>query len=98
MSIGEQLFCSYVAGSSAGGIVYPIMLNELFHGSVGFAWGVRASGFLTLGLMMAADCMMRPRGAHRAVPQRKYGPHMKRILTDGTYMLAVAGCAQWLDT
>ena len=28
-------------GSSIGGVIYPIMLNQLFNGKAGFAWGVR---------------------------------------------------------
>jgi MFS family permease len=29
------------SGSSIGGIIYPIMLNHLFHDKAGFAWAVR---------------------------------------------------------
>lgn len=29
------------SGSSIGGVIYPIMLNQLFNGKAGFAWGVR---------------------------------------------------------
>ena len=44
-----------------GGIIFPIMLNQLFHNSVGFAWGVRASAFLILGLLVIANLIMSPR-------------------------------------
>lgn len=50
-----------LVGSSFGGIVYPIMLNQLFKGSAGFAWGVRASAFLTMFLLLVANCIMRTR-------------------------------------
>lgn len=29
-----------LTGSSFGGIIHPIMYNQLFHGKTGFAWGV----------------------------------------------------------
>lgn len=42
-----------VAGSSLGGVIYPIMLNHL-QTMVGFAWAVRIAGFLTaFGLLLA---------------------------------------------
>ncbi|KAG2359028.1 MFS general substrate transporter [Suillus spraguei] len=46
------------AGSSLGAIVYPIMLNNLFNGPLGFANGVRASaGLIALFLFIACLCM-----------------------------------------
>ena len=87
--------------------MYPILLNQLIHSRVGFAWGVRASGFLTLGLLIVANCIMTMRVSPRAGPKRKYGVQMLHVLTDGTYMLAVAGyvprllavsCRQLTDT
>ncbi|GBE84589.1 Aspyridones efflux protein [Sparassis crispa] len=45
-------------GSGFGGIIYPIMLNQLFHIAVGFAWGVRAAAFPTPGLLIIANCVM----------------------------------------
>ena len=49
------------SASSVGGIVHPIMLNQLIHGSVGFAWGVRASAFMNGVLLAAASLMMTTR-------------------------------------
>lgn len=38
------------------------MLNKLLHeSSVGFAWGVRSSAFLTLGLLIVANLIMTDR-------------------------------------
>jgi hypothetical protein len=34
------------------------MLNRLINGSVGFAWGIRATAFLVLALQLAALFMM----------------------------------------
>lgn len=76
-------------GSSFGGIVYPIMLNHLFHGSVGFAWGVRASAFLNLGLLVAANCLMTPKLPTRNDGPETPKPNLRDILTDAAFMLAV---------
>ncbi|KAG2359029.1 major facilitator superfamily domain-containing protein [Suillus spraguei] len=46
------------AGSSLGATIYPIMLNNLLSGPLGFANGVRASaGLTTLFLFIACLCM-----------------------------------------
>lgn len=82
-----------LTGSGFGGVIYPIMLNQLFNSSVGFAWGVRASAFLTLGLLVVANCIMRtrlPSAKDRpADPNAK--PAMNVIITDTAFMLGVLG-------
>lgn len=45
-----------VAGSSIGGVVYPIMLQRLF-GSLNFGWGVRVSGLVS-GVCCAAATLI----------------------------------------
>lgn len=41
-----------LSGSSLGGIVMPILLNQLFNNSrVGFAWGVRYAGLLLFSIL-----------------------------------------------
>ena len=72
-----------------GGIIFPIMLNQLLHGPSGFAWGVRASAFLTLGLLTMANCLMSTRlpNARRARP----GMNIMEKLTDIPYLVAIAG-------
>jgi hypothetical protein len=51
---------------------YWIVLNHLFQ-SVGFGWGVRASGFLILGCLVAANLLI-----HTRLPPRKDRPaHMQ---------------------
>ncbi|KAJ7907884.1 MFS general substrate transporter [Mycena leptocephala] len=50
-----------ISGSSVGAVVYPIMVNHLFNGKTGFAWGVRAVSFLDLGLLLTANAIMRTR-------------------------------------
>ncbi|KIM75300.1 hypothetical protein PILCRDRAFT_680559 [Piloderma croceum F 1598] len=74
-----------ITGSSFGGIVYPILLNNLFNSSVGFAWGVRASAFLTLAMLAGANCLMsgKPKGDATGLPKAK----LRDILTDTPFML-----------
>ncbi|KAH9885567.1 MFS general substrate transporter [Xylariomycetidae sp. FL2044] len=48
------------AGSSVGGLIYPIVLNELLY-RIGFAWSVRVLGFLVLGTLLIPLAVMRMR-------------------------------------
>lgn len=58
----RALVMSIVAsGSSLGGTLHPIMLNNLFNGRVGFQNGVRASAGLIGGCLVLAICAMHPR-------------------------------------
>ncbi|OSX57639.1 hypothetical protein POSPLADRAFT_1049868 [Postia placenta MAD-698-R-SB12] len=86
---------SCLLGSSCGSIVFPIMLNRLFYGRAGFAWGVRATAFLTLGLLLIACCLLRPRRSSRA-KHRKQGalPPIKPVIMDVPYVLTIV--ALWL--
>ncbi|KAJ3572737.1 hypothetical protein NP233_g2893 [Leucocoprinus birnbaumii] len=74
-------------GSSLGGIIFPIMLNRLFKGSAGFAWGVRASAFIVLGLLILANLLMipKPRPPTAARPQF----NLKEIMTDKPYLICI---------
>ena len=49
-----------VAGSSIGGILFPIMLSNLF-ATIGFAWAVRAMALLMLGLQGLAIPLIKER-------------------------------------
>ncbi|KAI0311929.1 MFS general substrate transporter [Amylostereum chailletii] len=75
-----------ITGSSTGGIFFPIMLNRLFHGSVGFAWGVRASGFVVLGMLVCANILMSSNPLNENVEVPK--PNTKAIFTDAPYLMA----------
>jgi MFS family permease len=56
-----------VAGSSLGGIIFPIVLQELIQNpAVGFGWAVRISGFLMAILLSVSAIAIRPR-----LPPRK---------------------------
>lgn len=78
-----------LTGSSAGGIVFPIMHNHLFHGSAGFAWGVRASGFLLLALLVAANLLL----STTAPPKRNAPkPKISEVFGNVPYILGSFGC------
>ncbi|KAK6949890.1 hypothetical protein Daesc_008213 [Daldinia eschscholtzii] len=48
------------AGSSVGGIIYPIVLYQLID-RIGYAWSVRVIGFIALGTLIIPICIMRMR-------------------------------------
>ncbi|THW22493.1 MFS general substrate transporter [Aureobasidium pullulans] len=51
-------------GSPLGGIVYPVILNNLIS-SIGFGWAQRLCGFLSLFLLAIAAVSLRPSGMRR---------------------------------
>ncbi|KAI0081372.1 MFS general substrate transporter [Panus rudis PR-1116 ss-1] len=83
-----------LTGSSIGGVIHPIMHNQLFHGKTGFAWGVRASAFMMGGLLVIANCLMSTR-----LPPKRHGPkaQLGTILRDIPYMVVTIGtcCVCW---
>ncbi len=55
-----------VAGSSIGGIVFPIALSKMLNdSSLGFGWSVRAIAFVIAPLLAFASFAIRPRAAPR---------------------------------
>ncbi|KAJ8515855.1 hypothetical protein ONZ45_g6789 [Pleurotus djamor] len=68
-----------VTGSSIGGIIFPIMLNQLFKSSAGFAWGVRASAFLCLGLLIIANFLISD---NPSIKEHGEKPSLKAIFSD----------------
>ncbi|PLB45085.1 monocarboxylate transporter [Aspergillus steynii IBT 23096] len=48
------------SGSSIGGVIYPIMFNQL-QKSAGFPWATRALGFMSFGTCCISFCLMRMR-------------------------------------
>ena len=79
------------AGTSCGGVVYPILLNKLINGRVGFAWGVRASAFLTLGLLVVANLTLSTRTSsiRSSAPATKLS--RTQLLRDYPYWISLAG-------
>ncbi|KAI0318915.1 major facilitator superfamily domain-containing protein [Amylostereum chailletii] len=78
-----------ITGTSIGGVVFPIMLNRLLHSNVGYAWSVRASAFVVLGLLIPANLLMSPRASILAKPRPK--PDLKALLTDVPYVVLLIG-------
>jgi MFS family permease len=77
-----------VAGSSVGGVVFPIMLQQLFH-IVGFGWAVRISAFVCLACGIIATALVSSR-----LPKRKPGPWIDvTSLKDANYAFFVLGSA-----
>ncbi|OAX38572.1 MFS general substrate transporter [Rhizopogon vinicolor AM-OR11-026] len=76
------------AGSSVGGVVFPIMLQRLFN-NVGFGWAVRISAFICLASGVIATATVSSR-----LPRRKPGPWIDvPSLKDINYALFVSGSA-----
>ncbi|KAI0043290.1 MFS general substrate transporter [Auriscalpium vulgare] len=79
-------------GLFAGGTFFTIMLNQLLHHGVSFAWSVRASALAVLGMLLVANACMRP-----AYPRAEPGPKgdkrvsMKKLVTDAPYMYGSLG-------
>ena len=48
------------SGSSLGGVLYPIILNQLIP-KVGFPWAVRTIGFICLGTLLIPNIVMKVR-------------------------------------
>ncbi|KAJ7938366.1 hypothetical protein B0H13DRAFT_2648764 [Mycena leptocephala] len=46
------------AASPVGAIVFTIVLNHLFHSSIGFTWGIRAMGFMSLGCFIFGNALI----------------------------------------
>ncbi|KZT61353.1 MFS general substrate transporter [Calocera cornea HHB12733] len=80
-----------VSGSSVGGIVFPILLNNVFE-ERGFEWGVRAMGFFMLGALLLANLLMRSNYPKKQ--QALKVPSSLKLLRDPPYIVAVAGA--WL--
>ncbi|KAF5381766.1 hypothetical protein D9615_005434 [Tricholomella constricta] len=79
-----------ISGSSLGGCLYPILLNNIFAKTSGFGMGVRAVAFMDLGLLITANLIMRT----RLLPKRRGnegGSVLKEVVTDGPYLLFVLG-------
>ncbi|KZP00819.1 MFS general substrate transporter [Calocera viscosa TUFC12733] len=76
-----------VSGSSTGGILFPIMINNLIVKN-GFPWAVRACGFFVLGATVMANLLIRT----RYVPHHKSAssPSPLKLLRDIPYVVCIA--------
>ncbi|KAH0578997.1 hypothetical protein H2248_003174 [Termitomyces sp. 'cryptogamus'] len=79
-----------ISGSSIGGCLYPVLLNNMFTRTSGFGTGVRAVAFMDLGLLIIANFVMRAR-----LPPKRGGKEgesvFKEVITDGPYLLFIFG-------
>ncbi|RPD71696.1 MFS general substrate transporter [Lentinus tigrinus ALCF2SS1-7] len=82
---------SHYFGSSLGGVIYPIMLNQMFNGKAGFVWGVRAVALLGLFLLTIANLLMRTRLPGRKHRKTTFTPSIRRVITDVPFMLCAIG-------
>ncbi|KAJ5157024.1 MFS-type transporter dbaD [Penicillium canariense] len=73
------------SGSSIGGVVYPIMFNQL-QKKVGFPWATRALGFLCFGTILISLSIMRIRFA----PKEKRKLYQFSAFKDPAYCLFTA--------
>ncbi|KAI0502781.1 monocarboxylate permease-like protein [Xylaria bambusicola] len=75
-----------VAGSSVGGVIFPLALPRLFDISkLGFGWAVRIIGFIILALLALSCIAIKER-----LPPRKNKFFLPRALTEVTYALVIA--------
>jgi MCP family monocarboxylic acid transporter-like MFS transporter 10 len=80
-----------VTGASAGGIVFPIMLNKLGE-RFNFVDGIRAGAALVAVLLVIANCIMRPKLQPKKLQsQSQPSPSLATILTDAAYLTSVFG-------
>ncbi|THU80147.1 MFS general substrate transporter [Dendrothele bispora CBS 962.96] len=79
------------SGTSLAGVIWPIAFNRFFNGKIGFAWGVRIGAFISLGLLVFANLIMRPRlslSEHRA---RQPKGNLKIVMTDYCWGICLLG-------
>ncbi|TFK75525.1 MFS general substrate transporter [Pluteus cervinus] len=83
------------SGSALGAVLHPIMLNKLFHNSIGFHNGIRISAGMNTVLLIIANFCMKTR-----LPPKKNDSNTKespiaflQFLKEPAYLLqAIAGC------
>ncbi|KAF2157792.1 MFS general substrate transporter [Myriangium duriaei CBS 260.36] len=73
-------------GSSIGGTIFPIVLQQSFYGRVGFGWGVRATAFVMLFLLAIACALIVER-----LPPRKGRIFAPEAFLQPSYILVLIG-------
>lgn len=76
------------SGSSLGGIIFPIMVAKLIP-EIGFAWTMRISAFLILGLLIIANLTIRAR--FRPNPKSLAREDLIRPFTDIKFLFVCVG-------
>ncbi|KDR79107.1 hypothetical protein GALMADRAFT_63444 [Galerina marginata CBS 339.88] len=80
-----------IAGSSLGGVVYPVLLNNIFQRSSGFQWGVRGVAFMDLGFLIIANSIMRTRLPPKKAQADGSGATFKGVLSDVPFLVYILG-------
>ncbi|KAF9001201.1 major facilitator superfamily domain-containing protein, partial [Cyathus striatus] len=78
-------------GAGMGGALHPIMLNELFHGTLGFHNGVRASAALNAGLLFIALLLVKPRLLPTSKKASNTLDHLLTFAKDLPYLFTIVG-------
>ena len=75
------------AGSPTGAIFYPILLNHLLHGPIGFRRGIQITAGLNFALLAIAVTLTKP----RLPPTRRESilPKLQKFCRDLPYVAAV---------
>ncbi|KIW20635.1 hypothetical protein PV08_01211 [Exophiala spinifera] len=82
-------------GSSAGGIVFPIMVSHLIR-EVSFGWAMRVSAFLMLFLLVIANLTVRPFDRPCPDQHRVSATQLRKPFTELNFLL-VTGAAFWFS-
>jgi len=74
-----------IAGSSIGGVIFPILLSKLLNGTnLGFGWSIRIIGFLMVPFMAFATATVVPR-----LPGRKTNIWTLSALKNAQFLIVV---------
>ncbi|KAF8154611.1 major facilitator superfamily domain-containing protein [Crassisporium funariophilum] len=80
-----------IAGSSLGGVIYPVLLNNIFQRTSGFEWGVRGVAFMDLGFLIVANSIMRTRLVPKKSREGSSKAAFKEVLADVPYLVYILG-------
>ena len=82
-----------VTGASAGGIVFPIMLDFLAN-RVSFTFAIRISAAVVAVLLLVANALVSAPPQQQQQQQEQDSPskHVRAILSDAPYVVSVVGC------
>ncbi|OBZ74448.1 putative transporter MCH4 [Grifola frondosa] len=80
-----------MVGSGIGGTVYPILLQKLFI-HIGFAWGVRVSGFICLALCAVATGTVTSRLSPKRCPTQSPWLDVKTFKDTQFVLLVIGSC------
>ncbi|KAL1664908.1 major facilitator superfamily domain-containing protein, partial [Schizophyllum commune] len=95
---GQRALAMGIVAASAplGSIMYTILLNHLFHGPVGFAWGMRYVAFATLGCFVVGNAMLHsPVKEGKGRPQNAPPPTVEAPLWDLPFVLVMISALLW---